>query len=91
LGLVDALPTEVEARLPGITGAQRHSLYTYLEKGWQAVDLGMADEVNIRRGEGLAAEHGYLRTDEFTGRRDERRRIFSARKMFKLLALFGCK
>lgn len=50
-------------RLPGITGAQRHSLCTYLDKGWQAVDVGRAGEVNITRGEGLTAEHGYIRID----------------------------
>ncbi|WP_338924548.1 hypothetical protein V0M98_33575 (plasmid) [Pseudomonas silesiensis] len=59
----DMLPKELEARLPGITWAQRHSLCTYLEKGWQAVDVGRAGEVNITRGDGLAAEHGYLRVD----------------------------
>jgi hypothetical protein len=61
--LRDVLPAELEARLPAITGAQRRSLCTYLEKGWQAVDVGRAGEVNITRGEGLAAEHGYLRID----------------------------
>ena len=59
----DVLPTELAARLPGTTGAQRHSLCTCLDKGWQAVDVGRAGEVNIVRGEGLAAEHGYIRTD----------------------------
>jgi hypothetical protein len=63
LSFVDALPADVEVRLPGITGAQRHSLCTYLESGWLAVDVGLAGEVNISRGEGLAAERGYLRVD----------------------------
>lgn len=57
------LPADLEARLPGITGAQRHSLCTYMEQGWQAVDVGRGGEVNISRGEGLAAENGYLRAD----------------------------
>jgi hypothetical protein len=53
----------MEARLPGISGAQRHTLCTYLESGWKVVDVGRAGEVNITRGDGLAAEQGYIRGD----------------------------
>ena len=59
----DALPAEIEARVRGITWAQRHSLCTYLQIGWTLVGLGGAGEVEIALGEGVHGQVGYIRDD----------------------------
>jgi len=60
---VDMLPAEIEALVPRITWAQRHSLCTYLQIGWALVGLGSAGEVNITLGEGVYGQQGYIRDD----------------------------
>lgn len=58
-----AIDAMIAAKYPTLEPAQARSLGTYIGKGWAFVDIGRADEVNIVRGEGLAAERGYLRVD----------------------------
>lgn len=53
----------VSQKWPELQPNQQRSLATWLHNGWSFVSIGHNGEVNVERGEGLATERGYIRTD----------------------------
>lgn len=48
---------------PALPASQQRSLATWIHAGWAVADIGRDGEVNLIRGNGMAAERGYIRAD----------------------------
>lgn len=48
---------------PDLPLQQQRSVATWLHDGWSVAGIGRHGEVNLIRGAGVMAEHGYIRPD----------------------------